>query len=172
MIASSPMPRWGRATPPGETGQASSFCDNVKKDCQWLKSIYCMYYMWGAKLLILIREFLDINDDNSRWLTWQSKCLSLQLTSEPLYLHKYLALAKLLLTWLLLVHGRVLLSFTEEASESLLSFTEEAGESVQRLSSLASITADISSSHALSFLSLFVSHFQNNLPNMVSHQIL
>ena len=79
MTASSPMPRLGRATPPGETGQASSFCDNVKKDCQWLKSIYCMYYMWGAKLLILIREFLDINDDNSRWLTWQSKCLSLQL---------------------------------------------------------------------------------------------
>ena len=45
MIASSPMPRWGMATPPEETGQASSFCDNVKKDCQWLKSIYCMYYI-------------------------------------------------------------------------------------------------------------------------------
>ena len=164
------MPRWGRATPPGKTGQASSFCDNVKKDCEWLQSICCMYYMWGAKLLILIREFLDIDDDHSRWLTWQSKCLSLQL-----YLHKYLALAKLLLTtspWLLLVHRRVLLSFTEGASESVLSFTEEAGESVQRLSSLASITADTSPSPALSFMPLLVSHFQNNLPNMVSHQIL
>ena len=75
IIASSPMPRWGRATPPGETGQASSFCDNVKKDCEWLQY---MYYMWGAKLLILIREFLDIDDDHSRWLTWQSRCFSLQ----------------------------------------------------------------------------------------------
>ena len=45
MTASSPMPRLGRATPPGETGQVSSFCD-VKKDCEWLQSICCMYYMW------------------------------------------------------------------------------------------------------------------------------